>query len=296
MNGFSKFFSSISPQQLDLIVKNPDEIKHLFAAQENETNYLRELLDDKDAYRDFIRHFNSAILKKVKIDGNIDKFSEKIKEFWRIETFRLISLNEMLPRFVKDVEEERRRHAHNLQVFDLLTRLASKHALDKREKELIRGEHIRMFILRVKPIGIIFSQVSEMFFIFEFNCKIICGMGCYDFARKLSTNEIIQHQEIWKTLLRLSHKDNKCRMCFASKTCRFKIDFRRMANAYACMMKIRQLADYSEIFYFHENLAEDLINYSSKSVKVVHKLTDKIIRESRFLWSPTTDEDFGITL
>jgi hypothetical protein len=296
MKEFDKFFCSISPEQLDQIIKNPSEIQNLFIAQENETKYLRGLLDDKSVYQNFVKHFNLVILKKLKKDRNIDKFRDELRKFASIKTFRLISLNEMLPNLQKNVKEEKEKYVHDQKICDLLSRLAQRKDLTKKEREFIRDEWIRTFILQVKPMGILFSQISEMFFVFEFNCKIICGMGCYEFARKIHSNQIIQHQEVWKTLRRLAKKDGKCEACFASKTCCFKIDFNRIANTYACMTKIRQLADYSEIFYIHENFLEDLIKYSFKSVKVIHKLTEKIIKKSKFLYNPFTDEDLGITL
>jgi len=91
--------------------------------------------------------------------------------------------------------------------------------------------------------------LSQMFFALEFCCRMLCGFGCYNFALKISRAEVVQRDEVWKSLKRLGEKQgHQCEICIVRETCNFNIDFKALARIYAYAMKIRQVSDYTTKF------------------------------------------------
>ena len=91
--------------------------------------------------------------------------------------------------------------------------------------------------------------LSQMFFALEFSCRMICSLGCYNFALKISRAEVIQHDEVWKQLKRFGKKQgHQCEICIVRDTCDFGVDFNSLARIYAYAMKVRQISDYTTKF------------------------------------------------
>lgn len=125
--------------------------------------------------------------------------------------------------------------------------------LEMEEKEIVQQALQELEITYINFIVIIGGLINLVFFVFETECKILCSLGCFAFSIIYARNDIIQHNDVWKTLKKLSQNDPResinCEICQMRRECDFSIDFEALANIYCYAIKIRMLADYDELFY-----------------------------------------------
>ena len=237
MSNCKRFSDSIHPSTTP---KSNKEIKTL----------LQCLCDDSILYLDsteksikFISHFQQSIIPKLEEKKLFKEFTETVSRFAQTELIKTTFVATNLGRIFMDTVQH-------------TDEWMEKHSKAARKK---RGELSDSFddpewmpdLLRIAYGDFIHLSIllSQMFFALEFSCRMICALGCYSFALKVSKAEVIQHDEVWKQLKRFGEKQgHQCEICVVRNTCNFEVDFNALARIYAYAMKVRQIADYTTKF------------------------------------------------
>lgn len=237
MSNCKKFSNSIHPVT---IPKSNKEIKALLQCLFDDSLLY---LDSAEKFDKFINHFQKSILPKLEEKKLFKKFAETVARYAQTEliktTFVANNLEKIFLDTVKHTDEWMEKHSRAAR----LKRGEPSPTIDDPEfmADLLRiayGDFIHLSIL-----------LSQMFFALEFSCRMICALGCYNFALKISRAEVVQHDEVWKQLKRFGEKQaHQCEICIVRNTCNFEVDFNALARIYAYAMKVRQIADYTTKF------------------------------------------------
>lgn len=116
--------------------------------------------------------------------------------------------------------------------------------------------------------------VSELFFTLESMLRVICIGSCIEFALKsILPNNVIQHDEIHKTLKRIGNPNtNKiaCKLCVLKEKCENHFKYSPLALIYELVYHIRAIRDYKREFYFNDNLTDFIVtNYVGKGLDII---------------------------
>jgi hypothetical protein len=126
---------------------------------------------------------------------------------------------------------------------------------------------------------------SELFFTFEALCRVICNASCLEYAVKVFIpNAVVQHNEIYKTLRKLSGENSNnvgCKLCPICGSC-FNKDFLKIASIYEVFYHIRAIKDYREEFYdnveFQIFLRDDYLQKSFKALCIADNITNDLLK------------------
>jgi hypothetical protein len=123
-------------------------------------------------------------------------------------------------------------------------------------------------------VGMLQGLIDVSFFAFESSCKILSSLGCYDFAANVANNQIIQHEEIWRTLKSLAKEENskRCTKCLLTENWKFQISFKSVANAYCYAILTRMLSDYADLFYTF--LTEDDLKHINRYFENIRRIVE----------------------
>lgn len=140
------------------------------------------------------------------------------------------------------------------------------------------------------------SQICGLFFFgFEALAKLFVLSFCLKLATRVIQGQVIQHNDIWKTLKMLSGRKipTDCQICKLRDECNFHYPFGNFANLYAFIIKIRMLADYTEVLHGDTQFFDFI---STEYPKLMFPLCVSLNAQIRkihegFLWSPLRLED-----
>ena len=131
-------------------------------------------------------------------------------------------------------------------------------SLEEQEKEIIQQALKRFQLTYINFMTMVIGLINLIFSVFETECKVICSLSCFAFSIIYAQNKIIQHNEVWKALRRLSRigsrKSINCEICQMQNDCEFLMDFEALANIYCYAIKIRMIADYEDILFKEEQV------------------------------------------
>lgn len=244
------------------IPKSNKEIKKLLECLVKDSELYLGSVVDKEKFQ---LHFQEKILPRLEKSNLIKDFSNEINKYARIEISKTTFVRGNLAKIWRETAEDiewwmekyikakvRVRGEKDVLSFDDLTDLL----------KISYGDFVHLSVL-----------LSQMFFALEFSCKLICSFGCYRFALKISKSEVIQHNEIWKQLKKLSNKTGvDCDVCAIKESCYFDVNFASLSRIYAYAMKIRQIVDYTprlaSFNIFNSGLFEPPLNYFSSLTKI----------------------------
>jgi hypothetical protein len=223
-------------------------------------------------------------------------YREKIAEYYRIADAKAISIKVNLPEIIKGIKIEHEEIEKLSKERKPLIEQAYEDYRKLSSDELAEFKTIsnKLYAGKNKITGLFSNQLSELFFCIEFQAKMMCGLLCLKFADKIKNGEIIQHNEIFQTLKKISwNKDNsQCRTCPTNKSCGFNIDFNSYAKLYAMYIKLRMISDYTEIFYFGDfGLLETIYENFYHRTLSIHEKFELIIDEIDFVISPIKLKD-----
>jgi hypothetical protein len=169
--------------------------------------------------------------------------------------------------------------------------------MDEEMLEKWRDGNMMIFYGEASINNVLGLYVSEVFFTTEAMLRIICMGSCIEFGIKtILPNQIIQHDEIYKTLKKLSNDDYgkvNCRLCSMNDKCPRRLEFGHLAAVYEVLYHLRAIKDYKREFYFNDSLTDFLIkDFTPVGLNIVFVL-DEIINNvySDFLMFPYTLKD-----
>lgn len=279
MSSRNRFTRSIKPSSLS-IFKTKEDFIEMLELFDQDTQYF---LETKDNYNEFVRHWQ-IILAEITKRNWINSFENRLLYHKNLREYKLIAVRRYLDfiwtefnkRYSNIIDDFEKRTGINIYDLDVSS-LSSNQRLyyQKFESEII--ENVYSFI------GMLQGLINISFFAFESSCKILSALGCYDFSAIFANEQIIQHEEIWKTLKRLAKVDSRsrCEKCLLIDYCRFEINFQSVANAYCFAFKTRLLSDYGDLFY---NIFSDFSRSIQKDLENINKYfknIEKIIRGQR---------------
>jgi len=231
----AKLSNSIHPSTIPTTRK---EVEDLLQCLSDDS---RLYLDSASDFNKFKNHFQKSIIPKLQEKKISKKFIETVSRHSRTEliktTFVATNLEKIFLDTVKHVDEWMEKHSSASKI--------------KKGKPDIDDPSVMPDLLRIAYGDFIHLSIllSQMFFALEFSCRTLCSLGCYHFALRISKDEVVQHNEVWKQLKRFSEKKgHQCDICNVRETCDFNIDFLALARIYAYAMKIRQISDYTNVF------------------------------------------------
>jgi len=214
----------------------------------------------------FVSHFQKAILPRLEQKKLSEKLVDEIDRYAAAElirtTFVASSFTRILEKTCEDIEWWMEKYS--------------------KEAKLRRGEPLTLdFEDWIDTMKIAYEDfvhlsvlLSQMFFALEFSCRMLCSIGCYKFAHKISRSEVIQHKELWRQLKKLGKKTGgECDVCAVRESCDFEIDFLALARVYAYAIKMRQIVDYTNrlasLNIFKSGLFDPPFPYLSYLTKIV---------------------------
>jgi len=275
------FTDSIDPSALEKIIKYDGYVDDLKKYIQEDQEKLSGSIKFKNQLSN---NFNNNILKYLNEELNIADYRTNISKLGRLIFSKFSYMVSML----NDIENKIEKFKKNLvleykgvpyeKFWEEDAYEIFKNNVD--DVEEIRSITIRNYIYSNELSSYISKIANEWFFIIENICKIYCGFTCYEFAVKLATHKIINHGDVHKTLKRLSKEKKEkvqCIVCKNKGNCKFKFDFKMLANIYAYSMRIRQLADYTEQMQHNTSLSNFVINrYSKLLIQLVTELDEQI--------------------
>jgi hypothetical protein len=99
--------------------------------------------------------------------------------------------------------------------------------------------------LQTRVNTLLCATASQLFFAIEPCCKIACALGDLDFARRIASDEINQHIDVYRTLKVLAQAS-------------YAFDFDALAKLYAYTIETRIVADYTDFFHGQYDAAQFL--------------------------------------
>lgn len=223
-----KYSDSISPKTMPNTNK---EIRELLGCLKADAEiYVHSLEVGADAY---INHFKNSVLPILRKKELLDPFEDQLTKYIRILEAKTVSIFRNFQVSINSLSDDIKQ-----------VNLVNKYESTSGTKDM------HFFVESLKIVYVDFSNLlmiaSQIFFVLEFYCKILCALGCVKFALKLARAEVVQHNYCWKQLKRFSDKNcSYCETCVVSDTCTSKIDFEALSRIYCYSMKIRQIADYT---------------------------------------------------
>lgn len=210
-------------------------------------------LNSTDNFNKFKNHFQKSIVPKLQEKKISKNFMETVSRHSRTEliktTFVATNLERIFIDTVQHVHEWMEKHSSASKI--------------KKGKPDIDDPSLMPDLLRIAYGDFIHLSIllSQMFFALEFSCRVLCSLGCYYFALRISRDEVVQHNDVWKQLKQLSEKTgHKCDICSVRETCDFNINFHALARIYAYAMKVRQISDYTNVFSSLDVIKTQLAN------------------------------------
>jgi hypothetical protein len=294
------FHTTIAPESIQEIIKEPNLISEFIIWQKNELIKFKNTAKEKEVNA-FVKHYANNIKKKLERDGLFGEFFERLKFYSRMETTKLISLSlrikKELPAMkseIKKMEKKEKEFGGVKQFYD--KRLRKN--LSRKQWWKIRNYIFEHYKMRCRHMCTYCSLIYDSFFATEYACKYLCAMGCYRFAKKIAESKVVGHSDVWKTLKDLSgiKKESICGYCFISESCKFDA-FLHLSNLYAAIIKLRMLCDYSETFEYasaKQNIHSILSNNVIPTVLEIHNFMKFVTKKSGIMWSPMSDKDLGI--
>lgn len=257
-----KFSDSIHPKR---IPQSNKEVESLLQCLKYDTILY---LNSTESSKELKNHFQKSIFPKLEEKCLLKEYFDIVQRYSQTEliktTFIANSLEKIFEDTVEHVDEWMAKHSREAK-----KRRGEPDSIDSDYfSDLIRiayGDFIHLSIL-----------LSQMFFALEFSCRMLCSLGCYNFALKALRAEVIQHDELWKQLKWLGSKEGtNCEICVVRDTCNFKIDFLSLARIYAYAMKVRQVSDYTTRFaslnIFNSQLANPPFAYFQTLTEIVER-------------------------
>jgi tetratricopeptide (TPR) repeat protein len=254
------FSDSIDPKA---IPKSNEEIRQLLNCLAKDTSLYVNSTKRSD---DFVSHFQKAILPRLERRKRSEKLASAIDIYAQRElvrtTFVLSSFSRLFDKTLEDIQWWLE--------------------IEKYSKKFRRGEQTRITrlgdltdVMKIayEDFAHLSVLLSQMFFALEFSCKMLCSIGCYKFACRVSNSEVIYHKELMEQLKKLGKKQKDCNGCPVKESCNFQIDFLALARVYAYATQIRNLVDYTtrlaSLNIFKSGLFEPPFPYFSHLKNVV---------------------------
>jgi len=267
------FSSSIGPGSLSKLRKNGAFSRFMKYFQRD----CEIFVETHDKLDSFLKHYE--IIQKHLVDRELlDNFIERIGFHSKLRDYKISALDEYLPKLfaeynsiLEEILEDLKRDIGRTvsfpidkQQFEALT--------DKQKKSILEAEE-RIQLSYNQFVGVVSGLINTIFFAFESSCKVSCSLGCWEFAILFSTNNIIQHNFIWKTLRRLGkvmqEKTTRCDRCLMDEGCDFEIDFEALANSYCYAIQMRMLMDYEIFFYENSKIWKQVEEYFKKLREII---------------------------
>jgi len=258
----ARFSNSIHPTT---IPKSNKDIRELLKCLAKDTKLY---LDSAKTFEKIVSHFQESILPRLEQNQLSEKFMKQIKRYASTELAKTIFVTSNLERIfektVEDIDWWMEKYSRQAKI-----RRGQEESLHPDDlADLVKiayGDFIHLSIL-----------LSQMFFALEFSTRMLCGLGCYRFALKVSNSEVIQHEEVWRQLKKLGRKVGyNCETCVVKSSCNFEVEFSILAKIYAYAMKIRQIVDYTtrlaSLNLFKSELLKPPFVYFSSLIKIVEK-------------------------
>jgi hypothetical protein len=267
------FTNSISPGSLSKLRKNGAFSEFMEYLQRDYEIFI----ETHDKLDSFLEHYK--IIQKQLMDRELlHNFIERIDFHSKLRDYKISALDEYLPKLftgynsiLEEILEDLKRDIGNTVSFPIDKQQFE--ALTDRQKESILEAEERIQLSYNQLVGVISGLINTIFFAFESSCKISCSLGCWEFAISFSTNNIIQHDSIWKTLRKLGkiaqEKTTRCDRCLMDKGCDFEIDFEALANSYCYAIQMRMLMDYEIFFYENSKVWNQVTEYFKKLREII---------------------------
>lgn len=290
---------SVAPQSIQPIIQNPKKVAELLRRIEFELNHFKKSVAKTDS-KDFINHYRNKIKKKLEKEKLFENYREHMKFYARMADTKLVSITTKIDIDHKNIIDEIEKSKKKGELIQLIRKTwqpSSRKELAKKQQEKIREFFVELFKMSCKHLSTYCYYFYESFFVIEYNCKLIAGMGCYRFAKKIAKSNIINHSEVLKTIKNLSGKNKQpaCDHCFTKETCNFQNPFRHLGSLYSGATKLRILSDYSEIFSGKHELMHKIVKELLIPTAIeIHKYKEYLVLNSKLMWSPITDRDLGI--
>jgi hypothetical protein len=100
--------------------------------------------------------------------------------------------------------------------------------------------------LRTRANALLCATASQIFFTIEPCCKIACSLGDLEFGRRVATDAINNHDDVFRTLKTLARGS-------------YVFDFNALAKLYAYTIETRIVADYTDFFHGQYDAAQFLV-------------------------------------
>lgn len=182
----------------------------------------------------FIRLFRSAVLPLIRSQDLEDQYNRKLVFYRKLAGYKIEFAHTMLRHF-DDLYEQ----------------------IKELESERVVMGTTNLLIARN---GLLCASISNLFFSMEHSCKIACCLANPKFAQKVAKGIPVGHRDVFDVLRNLGRQP-------------FSIDFDALRRIYAYIIKVRMVADYTELFYEELDVSSflDLVVSSASEIFKFHK-------------------------
>lgn len=246
------------------------------------TSNLSEINFPAERFKDSIKpSLEKALQKELSESPDKINIRESIRRWMVISHNKSALLIKFLDLIPKELSESKKIIAHFKDVPIGPQDSDVVEQMNENDRKRWHEGSIAFYFAGLSANNIVGLFVSELFFTIEAMCRVICIGSCLEFAIKtVLPTTTIQHDEIYKTLNRLSREANSkvtCKLCPINEDCSRLDSYSKLASIYELLYHLRVIKDYRLEFYFESQLTEFLIGeYLAKGFEIT-LLFDKIM-------------------